>query len=240
MLLWCVKSPVYGFPRGACFELVVSYRCLASESPFYDCSTLSSCCSVASSDDLAVSECYVEKLGVSSGLYTGKSQLSLVHVNARSLWSCIDEINYLLLVECVDILAVSETWLDDSVEDSEICPASYSIVRRDRNRRGGGVAIYLSDRVCFRSRSDICCSDIESIWIELFPHSHCRKMLFCCAYRSPTCFRFFDSLLSECEIGLSDKSTRVTIVGDLNSDLLQPHLSHCKLFKSFSTNNLSN
>ena len=46
-------------------------------------------------------------------------------------------------------MALSETWLDDTVTDLEVCPCDHdlSIVRRDRNRRGGGVAMFLSSQV---------------------------------------------------------------------------------------------
>ena len=46
-----------------------------------------------------------------------------------------------------------------------------SIIRRDQNRRGGGVAILLSDRVHYLPCSDINTGNIESVWIELFPNS---------------------------------------------------------------------
>ncbi len=42
----------------------------------------------------------------------------------------------------IDICCISETWLNHTVSNSQVCPSGYSILRKDRtNRRGGGVAI---------------------------------------------------------------------------------------------------
>ena len=100
-----------------------------------------------------------------------KSNLNIAHLNARSLLSIIDDVHLLLYNEHIDILGISETWLDETIADDEICPPHYSIIRRDQNRRGGGVAILLSDRVHYLPCSDINTGNIESVWIELFPNS---------------------------------------------------------------------
>ena len=43
-----------------------------------------------------------------------------------------------------DILTLNETRLDNTVLDSEVKISGYDIVRRDRNRNGGGVEIVYS------------------------------------------------------------------------------------------------
>ena len=44
-----------------------------------------------------------------------------------------------------DIIAVTETWLSDNILDNEILPNSYSIVRKDRQSRGGGVMLAIKN-----------------------------------------------------------------------------------------------
>ena len=62
----------------------------------------------------------------------------------------------IMRANCIDIMTLSETWLDESISDVEVCPDSdMSIVRRDRNRRGGGVAIVVSNNVRFLLCSDL-------------------------------------------------------------------------------------
>ena len=42
-----------------------------------------------------------------------------------------------------DILTLNETRLDNCISDSEVKIPGYDIVRRDRNRNGGGVCNYV-------------------------------------------------------------------------------------------------
>ena len=102
----------------------------------------------------------------------------------------------------VDIMTLSVTWLDESVSDLEVCPDGYNLLvfRQDRNRRGGGVAIILSNHISFRICPDISEGNVESIWIQLYPGSK-RAVLLCCVYRSPSDYHFYDNLLTECEKG---------------------------------------
>ena len=70
-----------------------------------------------------------------------KSHLSIMNVNARSLLAHLD--NFTTKLETVepDIVVVTETYLDQTVLDSELQMAEYNIFRRDRNREGGGVLV---------------------------------------------------------------------------------------------------
>ena len=44
-----------------------------------------------------------------------------------------------------DIIAVTETWLTDKILDNEILPSDYSIIRKDRHTRGGGVMLAIKN-----------------------------------------------------------------------------------------------
>ncbi len=65
------------------------------------------------------------------------------------------DVHLLIIKNRFDVFAISETWLDDSIKDSEICPPGYTVFRNDRNRNGGGVAIFVYNRVRFRPRTDL-------------------------------------------------------------------------------------
>ncbi len=47
----------------------------------------------------------------------------------------------------LDILILNETRLDDTISDSENSIDKYDIVRRDRSRQGGGVAMYIRSSI---------------------------------------------------------------------------------------------
>lgn len=59
-------------------------------------------------------------------------------------------------------------------------------------------------------------------------------MLFCCTHRSPSCLAssFYDCLLAECDKGILSKHQNLTIIGDLNSDLLNDTLPQTKLLNN--------
>ena len=42
-----------------------------------------------------------------------------------------------------DIICIVETWLDNDVSDNELFLSNYRLFRLDRNRHGGGIAIYV-------------------------------------------------------------------------------------------------
>jgi hypothetical protein len=45
----------------------------------------------------------------------------------------------------LEVLAINESKLDNTITDGEIHIPGYVIIRKDRNRHGGGVAIYIKD-----------------------------------------------------------------------------------------------
>ena len=51
-----------------------------------------------------------------------------MHLNARSLLPKLDELNVLASKTKAAVIGVSETWLDESVEDSEVELPGYSIL----------------------------------------------------------------------------------------------------------------
>jgi len=72
------------------------------------------------------------------------SFMKVAHLNCRSLLSKSNEVFMLMRDNCIDIMTLSETWLDESVSDAEVFSdnSNLTVIRIDRNRRGGGVAIF--------------------------------------------------------------------------------------------------
>ena len=78
-------------------------------------------------------------------LYTNfkKRGMHFIHLNVRSLLPKIDQICLIAKETNPACLIISETWLDNSVFDSEITIPNYVVCRNDRNRHGGGVCVYV-------------------------------------------------------------------------------------------------
>ena len=70
-----------------------------------------------------------------------------------------------------DIICINETWLDSSVSDDEIDLDGYSLYRKDRNRHGGGVAVFVCDKIGMKNRIDIETFDTETLILEVMLNS---------------------------------------------------------------------
>ena len=92
--------------------------------------------------------------------------LNFIHLNTRSLLPTLDELRILAANTKAAVIGITESWLDASVTDSEINITDYSILRRDINREGGGVCIYIRNYFIFKLRDDIC-TTLETVWAEL-------------------------------------------------------------------------
>lgn len=84
--------------------------------------------------------------------------LKIIHFNAQSMNprnAKFTEIYNLLISSEVDIICISETWLGAHISDSSVTIPGFTIYRCDRlHRVGGGVAIYISDKI----KSSLVCS----------------------------------------------------------------------------------
>ena len=54
---------------------------------------------------------------------------------------------YLLTSDNIHILAIFETHLDNSFDDTSVAIQGYDIYRRDINAYGGGVAVYIQSHI---------------------------------------------------------------------------------------------
>ena len=100
-------------------------------------------------------------------------------MTTRSLHPKLDEISAVARAHCPLVIIVTESWLNEDVNFSDICLPGYSIpFRRDRvGRRGGGVCAYVSTyiRFCDVSLSAQSSLPVESLWIRL---AHFKILLF--------------------------------------------------------------
>lgn len=67
-----------------------------------------------------------------------KKGLRFAHLNICSLKNKIHELSSILQENNIHIMAISETHLDDTIEDTVVSIQGYNIFRLDRNRHGIG------------------------------------------------------------------------------------------------------
>ena len=79
-------------------------------------------------------------------------------LNITSLSKHIDELRVLLQNNSLDLLAINETRLNETIADNEISISGYNIVRRDRplnGLNGGGVCFYVLSNINYIVREDL-------------------------------------------------------------------------------------
>ena len=64
------------------------------------------------------------------------------------------------------MIGITETKVDGRIFDADICIVGYSIIQYDRDRRGGGVACYIKNDICFNTKN-ILSNKIEVIFLHL-------------------------------------------------------------------------
>ena len=82
------------------------------------------------------------------------NQLGVVvlYTNARSIVNKMDELRAIVTIKNPDIVAITETWTNDIVNDEHLQLRGYEIIeRKDRNDtergRGGGILIYAKQKL---------------------------------------------------------------------------------------------
>lgn len=160
--------------------------------------------------------------------------INVCHANARSILKPgrLDELyEELCCLHAFDIIGISESHLSESVPDSDICIPNYTSFRRDRNRHGGGVLIYVHDRLSCIRRSDLEHPDLEIIWVEI-KLGHCVFLVGVC-YRPPNqnaeqIDTFMEGLHDSLYPITGHAKTSVVLLGDFNDRCTSWDSDHSK------------
>ena len=117
------------------------------------------------------------------------------HFNINSLPPKIDELREMVKISNPTVIGITETKLQNSISDSKISIDGYCVMRRDRNRKGGGVICYVTNKICYNTKN--CLSNeislSKNIFIELFiPKT--KPITVGIVYKSPDQTRFLEIL----------------------------------------------
>ena len=173
--------------------------------------------------------------------------LALAHLNIRSLWKKLELLKITLSNQMnIDILGLSETWLNSQIGDNFLEIPEYNIVRCDRTwtdmnnkqpKKGGGLCLYLHKTINFSvhtyeslNRSS---RDIECQWIKIFLNNQ-RNLIIGNIYRPPqgNVKNFIETLETTYENFDLDKND-IFLMGDYNIDFLNKNENDCKAIKEF-------
>ena len=148
-----------------------------------------------------------------------KTGFKTMALNIFSLLSHLDELRVFVSEERPHIICITDTKIDSTIDNSHIETDDYVVVRNDRNRHGGGVAIYMHKTVNYKLREDLAYSEIESISIQVKVGIY-KPFIVTSVYRPSgkpvEYFNELDKLLNS--IDAEDKET--IYLGDTNCDML--------------------
>ena len=127
------------------------------------------------------------------------------------------------------VLCLNETKLDNEIRDKDlVIEGFHSIYRKDRDRHGGGVAMFISEEIKFFKREDLG-ADFESLTVEL-DIQYVKPILIATIYGPPDSlvdlFDKVDDLLRKIEF----ENKEAIIAGDMNCNLLKEenHTKHIR------------
>ena len=104
----------------------------------------------------------------------GFKGITIGHLNIRSLNRKLEEVVRILALGDLEILCISESWLNKSVPDHMIAVNGYNLHRWDRNSdsgkaTGGGLLVYYKNHlnVSAISTLNVCTPNLETLWVKL-------------------------------------------------------------------------
>ena len=136
-----------------------------------------------------------------------ENSFSVLHLNIRGLNKHFESFAelYKSLNFKFSIICFSGTWSNDEnlSKNSLFQLEGYSLLDENRKYcRGGGVAIFVHESLCYTKRNDLCinCEAIESLSIEI-SNNDLKNIIFDIVYRPPdedleVCENYFQSILS--------------------------------------------
>lgn len=148
--------------------------------------------------------------------------LKIVHFNTQSLYNKFEEFRQCILDLDYDVIAITESWLNDNISDEMINLQGYALVRRDRitETRGGGIMLYVRIGLSFVTLpSDRSKVAIEQQWIKISLKEDVVVVGNIYRRQEFSSTDFLDALESMISYSISI-SNNIIIVGDLNINLL--------------------
>jgi hypothetical protein len=162
--------------------------------------------------------------------YDSKS-LKICHVNIQSLYlraepsrnyrRKIDELESILINDHkLDIICISETWLDNIISDTKVDITGYKFRRKDRlTCRAGGAAMYITHALPHRRALELELPNIDLLWIELQLNG--KRILVGTCYRPPgqsvdEVEMFMSNLNDSMELVFRSNPESIFLFGDYN------------------------
>ena len=161
------------------------------------------------------------------------NKLNIAHINIRSLIPKFNLFKKYVVDNQLDIVGISETWLNSNILNESVEINGYKIVRKDRQYgRGGGVILYIKNYIKFAEIIDINDNTAEQVWVK-FKYNKIKNVVGV-LYRTPPvseilnfCSEFEENicnLLTDCD--------NFVCVGDFNINVMNLDCNYVEHFLS--------
>ena len=146
----------------------------------------------------------------------------LLYLNVRSVLSKLDKLIALCSVYNYHVVCIVESWLSGDVSNSELYIPGYEIFRRDRDRHGGGILIFVKSDLCpspitYSSRCFSTNLEFFQLTVEFYKSKFCIAVF----YRPPSSdVDYFDTFCNIVENLDIVNFSNFILVGDFNIDYL--------------------
>ena len=149
--------------------------------------------------------------------------LTIAHININSITAQnkLDELQHCIDTNGIQIIALTETKLDDTVDSSLYkIQGFHSPLTRHRNRHGGGVAIYVHASLPVKRLTGLELGGHEWIWAKIKLNTF--TLVMCCSYLPPNLTAedhqlFTDNLAEALCQAQAHFSTATLVLGDFNT-----------------------
>ena len=136
----------------------------------------------------------------------------------------------------LDILALTETFFNDSTPQELYHIPGFDLLRKDRKSCevscGGGILMYVNNELNIKRRTDLEESDLEVLWLQVCPFKSKRNILIAAIYRPPNVKCEVDEKLAENIERVHMLNSETILIGDFNIDFLNCSYKKQRLVKA--------
>ena len=135
----------------------------------------------------------------------------MCYLNIRSIVNKIIAFQSFVYSRFPDIIGVTETWLSNKIFDNEILPHNYSIIRKYRQSRGGGVMFAIKHSKSYQVMPTPL--DLELLTISIGSPT---PIIYCLVYIPPNSSDEYIQKYFNYVTSLNDMTQNLVLLGDFN------------------------
>ena len=152
--------------------------------------------------------------------YSNNIKIAYLNVNCVAGFKFF-EVKSLILEGAFDVFAQAETKIDGAFPDSQFYIKGYRMFRKDRNRFGGGLLVYIRRGLITQRINHLEGNYIESIALLVQPNKTSKRTLLLCTYKPPKVIKhMWEPEVNSMLLNASQRYDNLVIIGDLNCDIL--------------------